>query len=43
MGLRKVHFKQNFLSFPYLETEVIDFFFQKHTYILAYLYIYLKS
>jgi hypothetical protein len=23
MGLRKVHFKQNFLSFPYLETEVM--------------------
>jgi hypothetical protein len=39
MGLSKVNFKPNFL---YLETEVmtasIFFFFQKHTYILAYFF-----
>jgi hypothetical protein len=40
MGLNKVHFKPNLHIFPYLETEIMTssfFFFQKHTYILAYL------
>jgi hypothetical protein len=41
MGFSKVHFKPNLHIFPYLEIEihndVIEFFSQKHTYILAYL------